>query len=126
MNDPRPLVGWLASRDRVGMSYDEVGGCWGLVMSVLAEMGYEVPADPALALGTERPFARALGPGEGARIGDVLEMLGADGVSHVAVVVSGFDALHATREGGVVRHRLAALLRSGGVVRVLRPMRRMA
>lgn len=103
-----------------GRSYPEVGSCWELVRDVLAAGGVTLPEQEE-ALEREHALAGPIPPGQIPRAGDIVVMIGEEGVPlHVGVMLDPFRTLHATRAAGVVIHRLEALRRAGQVRRVVR------
>lgn len=114
--------------DLVGLSYDIVGGCYGLARTVLGRLGQPVlPEAPEDALADPVAYGEMLAVGQAARAGDVVCMRGTDDFPmHVGVALDAFRVIHATRSTGVRIDRLDSLLRTGAVLQIARPKPMMA
>lgn len=109
----------------VGLSYAQVGDCWGLVRGVFRAAGIDLPPvnealtrEAALAdevVGLPRAYDIAVMKGDVDGVGGVEH-----GGLHVGVCLDGFRVLHATRTGGARIDRLESLRRAGAVLRVAR------
>lgn len=107
----------------VGMSYKQVGDCWGLVRAVCGEAGIGVPFLPEQALASQEAIADVVPEGELPRAGDIAVMPGGDadrGGLHVGVLADSFRVIHATREAGVRIDQISNLRRVGGLLRIVR------
>jgi cell wall-associated NlpC family hydrolase len=98
-----------------------VGGldCYGLARAALADLGVEIPAEPAEGLALEAELGRELDASEPTREGDLL-VIESDRGPHVGVALSRFRFVHATREAGVAVGRIGVWMRSGKVRRRVR------
>lgn len=101
----------------IGQSWEQVGGCWGLVRLIHREqMGIELPAVDVEAAGLEQMVAdgrrtwREVGE-DGWLAGDVILLRSRPAPYHVGVFIGGRRMIHATREHGVSAPRISNLYR---------------
>lgn len=111
----------IAVDDLVGLSYVDAGGCYGLVRTVVARMGYVLPADPAHALECREGLGVALAAGETPRAGDIVVMPGGGGyAAHLGAMVDGWRCIEVGSGYSARIVRLETLETAGVVKEILR------
>lgn len=109
----------------VGLGYEEVGGCWGLVVRGLAEgFGVTWPEHAPDALDGDEPIADPVPAGEAPRPGDVVLMRDrTEPQHHVGLVIDHGRFIHAMGCASVRIDRLAPFRRNNAIIRIVRPRR---